>query len=96
MQGRRLLVLVVLFLTTTISSAPVDNLRWQTLAFERHWNPFVRHLFGCPLEGLTTVENCHFYRAKVDYANFRRSCEEAKKLWRLKGNAAISSWPICY
>lgn len=53
----RALRLILLFGAAAVAS-PVDQLADRSLAFERHWNLFIRHLAGCPDAGETTKETC--------------------------------------
>lgn len=60
-----------------------DELRINAANFERHYDPFVRQLFGCPPEGPTNKETCTF-PAYVNYAEFQKARSAASKLFDLK------------
>lgn len=61
-----------------------DEFTSRVLAFEKHWNVFVRRLFGCPDEGDTRQTGCHLARSKNELGEFEASREKAKPLFGLE------------
>jgi len=58
------------------------------LDFERPWNEYVRHLFGCPTTGETTADTCRPSQGVIDYRAWMAACERAKKVFPLTGDCA--------
>lgn len=73
----------VFVVIATAKTSIHDDLRISALEFDRHWDTYIRKLFGCDLKGPTTPETCLESRATVDYMAFKRSRERAKKVFDL-------------
>lgn len=74
-------VLVLFTMTATPAADPIP----AVVAFEQVWNPFVRKLAGCPLEGvLVSPKQCNLTLSSWDYHLFLRSRKAAAKLFDLK------------
>jgi hypothetical protein len=78
--------LVLVFLLVAVCARPVDEaeFRRRALVFEKHWDPFIRRLFGCELEGPTTAETCRPALGQVDRREYERARNAAKKLFELR------------
>ena len=61
----------------------VDELTDHALAFEFHWNLFIRALAGCPSAGETSAVVCDRTRL-IDYAEYFKARQAAKKLFGLR------------
>ncbi len=73
---------IIILLAIPLSAGAPDHLV-RALGFERHWNPYFRKLFGCPLEGLADGTNCKPALGWTDYREYRKARSEAKKLFDL-------------
>jgi hypothetical protein len=62
-------------------SVPGSSLEFQSnlAKFNRHYQTFVEKLFDCSKEGV-----CHPERGTVDYKEWAKTREEAKKLFDLE------------
>lgn len=70
---------------TSAFFTPVNhNLLLRAISFERHWDVFIRELFGCTLTGPTDAEHCNVGRGKINYREFKLVREEAMKLFELR------------
>lgn len=78
------ILLLGLLLGIRAAAGPGDDPRTLALRFDEHWNVYLRKAFGCPLVGDTTAANCLPAKAQVDYAEFAKAREEAKRLFDLK------------
>lgn len=64
------------------STAP-ENLTPLVLDFERHHNPFIRKLFGCPAAGPISAETCRPAHATFSYGDFLAARHRAARLYSL-------------
>jgi hypothetical protein len=60
---------------------PLDEQRQKAVAFDHPWGLYVRRLFGCPDQGEMNPETCNLTLGQIDYAEFRKARELAKKLF---------------
>lgn len=74
---------LALLLTLTAACAAPEELATRSLAFERHWNLFIRHLAGCPDSGETTKEACTLARF-IDSREFAEARRAAMPLFQLE------------
>ena len=77
---------------------PGDDFAFRVVSFEKHWNVFIRKLFGCPYpSGEINAGTCHPARAETDLEEFRKAREAAKKLFDLqdavKGSVGLPAEP---
>jgi len=84
----RTLIMFLIFSTPFSIKADInmitDHFVQEVLGFEKHWNPFIRKLFGCPLDGPTDAATCQPKLGTYDFAEFKKSKNVAKKLFELK------------
>lgn len=62
----------------------LDDQRDKAIAFDLHWNLYIRRLFGCPDAGELSTDTCHVPTGTTDYREFSKAREAAKKLFDLK------------
>lgn len=79
----------VLFLLITISAqppAPTTDLFYnRVVAFEGHWDTFIRRLAGCPLKvTLTEAEQCRPALGYLDRNSFKKARHAAAELFHLE------------
>lgn len=86
MKLKKLLMLLTIFLTTSVvAQGPEIELMHKALAFEKHWDVYIRNLFGCkPAPEVTSPYTCNPSIGFVDYAAFIRSRSAAAKLFEFK------------
>lgn len=78
----RLLKCLMIICSIGNCDAPIDDLKVKALHFDKHWNLYIRELFGCPEDGDTTVETCKI-TPTVNYGEFLKARQEAKKVFDL-------------
>jgi hypothetical protein len=61
-----------------------DEQRSSAVAFDLHWNLYIRRLFGCPDAGDTNAETCNPAIGQTDYKEFAKARDQAKRLFDLK------------
>jgi hypothetical protein len=79
----------VLFLLIVVSAqppAPTTELFYdRVVAFEHHWDIFIRKLAGCPLKvTLTETEQCNPNLGQLDRNSFRKARHAAAELFQLE------------
>lgn len=75
---------IALILACVTSAADAPECMSAAVAFDLHWDRYVRRLFGCPAFGETTTAVCHKENSVVDYAEFAKAREQAKRVFGLK------------
>ena len=66
-------------------SAPTPiELYDKVLEFEKHWDIFVRNLFGCQKTGETNSDTCKPSNGSINYSEWTRARNAAKKLFELE------------
>jgi hypothetical protein len=60
--------------------APAEDLTPRIVAFEKHWEVFVRDYFGCPPHA-TLFEECVGPRGVINYAEFNKASHAAQELF---------------
>ncbi len=60
-----------------------DDLRLSVIEFEKHWDRFVRRLFGCRPDGEISPDTCKPAEGSIDYAAFSAVRKVARKLFDL-------------
>ena len=78
--------LLFAFLLTVAATAATQTLdKWEKIvAFEKHWNPYVRKYVGCPLAGEASQFTCNPRLGAESYRDFKGACHAAAKLFGLK------------
>ncbi len=80
---RRIVLLIAAF--SIPSPSQVDDLRERLVTFEEHWHLFVMDYAGCKeVRKPLSEENCNFSDSRVNYSEWQKSREAAKKLFDLK------------
>jgi hypothetical protein len=74
-------LLILILLPLFAQSPELDDLKTRVWNFEKHYDIFVRKLYGCPLTGPATKDNCLYKNSTVDYAAFTKAQAAAKKLF---------------
>lgn len=78
---RRSLFLTFLISAPAVGTSPADiEFYRKALEVEKHWDRFIRKLFGCKPEVPTTPENCRPQFGEIDYAAFTKWQRAALKL----------------
>jgi hypothetical protein len=49
--------------------------------FEKHWQVFLKELFGCKDVGLVSPESCKPSEGKIDYAAWEKARKAAKDMF---------------
>lgn len=79
----RLFIAALIVIFPSSPADTYDELRVKAVNFERHYDPFVRNLFGCPPLGETTVETCTL-PPFINYGEYQKARIAAIKLFDLK------------
>lgn len=81
MTRRALLLMPLLIARRAGGVSPSDEFLRRALEVEKHWDVFIRRLFGCkPAPEPTNSENCRPQFGEIDYAAFTRWTKAARKL----------------
>lgn len=74
--------LLLLLVVTALGSS--DKQRTDAVAFDIHWDVYIRDLFGCERTGDLNPETCKEHRALVNRREFHKAREAAKSLFDLR------------
>lgn len=77
-------VLILLLAAFAIPANTFDEPQVRALAFEKHWDPYVRRLFGCAAAGDTNLTSCRIRQGSIDYREYASARDAAKLLFDLK------------
>jgi hypothetical protein len=73
-----------LTLALALMAAELDESRVRAMEFEKHWNTYIRRLFGCEEEGaITRTDQCKPVLGQIDYKAFLKSKDRAKRVFGL-------------
>ena len=61
----------------------IDHFKMRVLTFDKNYDVFIRKLFGCQLSGFITRERCLHGEERIDYEQYDKAREAAKKLFDL-------------
>lgn len=79
------LLAIILLSSALIGQSQYDDMRLRTLEFYSHFDSYTRILFGCPVDNPTFEPNeCKINQGRIDYKEYRKAREAAKKLFELK------------
>jgi hypothetical protein len=76
----------ILFSASCLSAQSLtDDLRKRLVTFEEHWHVFVMDYAGCrEVRKTLSEDNCNFTDSRINYSEWQKSREAAKKLFDLK------------
>jgi hypothetical protein len=76
----------ILFSASCLSAQSLtDDLRERLVTFEEHWHIFVMKYAGCKdLHSPISEGNCIHANSKIDYVEWNKARDAAKKLFDLK------------
>lgn len=74
----------LVFVMALTAAPAVDTFDARVMAMHRHWDRFVRQLWGCEHD-TPNRRDCNITLAKTDRKEFNAACNSAKDLFQLEG-----------